>query len=49
MTLELWSICLGLNTYIEELRGTNLVIWSDNSGAEVATRKGALFTKGIQL
>ena len=30
----------GVSTFNDELKGRNVVIWSDNSGAEHATRKG---------
>ena len=30
----------GVSTFQEKLRGRKVVIWSDNSGAEYATRKG---------
>ena len=30
----------GLSTFAGEIAGRNLVVWSDNTGAEAATRKG---------
>ena len=41
MSLELLSIALGVSTWAGLLEGRDLVIWSDNSGAEAATRKGS--------
>ena len=41
MSLELLSIALGVGTWAGMLEGRDLVIWSDNSGAEAATRRGA--------
>ena len=41
MSLELLSIALGVSTWADLLEGRDLVIWSDNSGAEAATRSGS--------
>ena len=41
MSLELLSIALGISTWSNQIEGRDLVIWSDNTGAEAATRKGA--------
>jgi hypothetical protein len=38
--LEMLAIALGLSSFAEELRGRNVVIFSDNKGAEAAARKG---------
>ena len=40
MSLELASIALGISTFAEEIRGRNVVVWSDNKGAEGAATKG---------
>jgi len=32
--------CPGISTFKEEIRGCNLVVWSDNTGAEHATNRG---------
>ena len=40
MGLEILSICLGISTFAKEISGRNVVIWSDNKGAEHATSKG---------
>ena len=40
MGLELLSISLGLCTFEKQLRGRRVVIHSDNTGSEVALRKG---------
>jgi hypothetical protein len=40
MSLELLAIAFGLSTFCEQLRGRNLVVFSDNTGAEHATTKG---------
>ena len=42
VTVLLHVLMIGVSTFDEELRGRNVVIWSDNSGAEHATRKGML-------
>jgi len=42
MTLEVLSIALGVSTFASEIAGRNLVIWSDNTGAVAATRKGTV-------
>ena len=41
-SLEIVSIALGISSFAHLIRGRRLVIWSDNKGAECATRKGAL-------
>ena len=41
LSLELLSIALGVCSFAQRLEGRNVVIWSDNRGAEVATEKGA--------
>ena len=38
--LEMLAIALGLSTFAAELRGRSVVVFSDNKGAEAATRKG---------
>ena len=40
-TLEILSISIGLSTFQSELRGRTVVVWSDNKGAEGASRKGS--------
>ena len=40
MTLEILAIALGLSTFAEEVRGRKVVVFSDNTGAEAASRKG---------
>jgi len=35
MTLEILAISVGLSTFAEELRGRKVIIFSDNTGAEV--------------
>ena len=40
MSLELLSIALGVCSFAQRLAGRNVVIWSDNTGAEIATEKG---------
>ena len=42
-SLEILSIALGISTFAKEIEGRNLIIWSDNTGAESATRKGVAF------
>ena len=37
---EMLSISLGLSTFEKELRGRKVIVYSDNRGAEQATRKG---------
>ena len=32
----------GLSTFADQIRGRKLVIWSDNKGAELSTKKGQL-------
>ena len=39
-TLEILSISIGLSTFQSELNGRKVVVWSDNKGAEGASRKG---------
>ena len=40
-TLEILSIAIGLSTFATELSGRKVVVWSDNTGAEAASRKGS--------
>ena len=40
-TLEIMALAIGLSTFADKLRNRNVVIWSDNSGAEASTRKGS--------
>ena len=40
MSLELLSIALGISVWAKELAGKNVIIYSDNTGAEAATRNG---------
>ena len=42
-SLEILSIALGISTFANEIAGRNLIIWSGNTGAESATRKGVGF------
>ena len=42
-SLEILSIALGISTFAKEIEGRNLIIWSNNTGAESATRKGVAF------
>ena len=41
MSLEILAIVVGLSTFTEELRGRKVILWSDNTGAESAARKGS--------
>ena len=41
MSLELLSIGLGLSSFESKIKGRNIMIFSDNTGAEHATRKGS--------
>jgi len=41
MSLELLAIAFGLSTFSDALEGRRVRLWSDNVGAEAATRKGA--------
>lgn len=41
MGLELLSIAYGLSTFADSLRDRDVVIFSDNTGAEHATQRGA--------
>lgn len=34
------SFCTGLSTFENQIRGRKLVVWSDNKGAELSTKKG---------
>ena len=38
-TLEILAIAIGLSTFQDELRTRKVVVWSDNKGAEGASRK----------
>jgi len=40
MSLELLSIALGISAFGNMVAGRNVIIYSDNTGAEAATRKG---------
>ena len=40
-TLEILAIAIGLSTFADELQGRKVVVWSDNTGAESAARKGS--------
>ena len=40
MGLELLSIALGLSSFADAISGRDVIIWSDNTGAEHATAKG---------
>lgn len=33
--------CTGLSTFLAQVKNKNVVIWSDNTAAEAATRKGS--------
>ena len=39
--LEMLAIALGLSSFSDELRGRNVAVYSDNKGAEAATRRGS--------
>ena len=41
MSLELLAIAFGLSSFGEIIRGRRVYVWSDNTGSEHATRKGA--------
>jgi hypothetical protein len=41
MGLELLAIALGLATFVDELTNRDVVVWSDNVGAEGAVRSGS--------
>ena len=40
MSLVSSRLVAGLSSFAGEIAGRNLVVWSDNTGAEAATRKG---------
>ena len=40
-TLEILAIAIGLSTFAVELEGRKVIVWSDNTGAESATRNGS--------
>ena len=48
-SLEILSIALGISTFAKEIEGRNLIIWSDNTGAESATRKGVAFAGVVHM
>ena len=39
-----WSLRQGLSTFHDRIKGRDIVIWSDNAGAEHSMRKGSLFS-----
>ena len=41
MTLEILAIAVGLSTFADELRGRKVLVFSDNTGAEAASRRGS--------
>ena len=41
MSLETMAISVGLATFAEELRGRKVLVFSDNTGAEAAARRGS--------
>lgn len=41
MSLEIMSIALGVGSFAKLLRGKNVVIWSDNTGAEHSAGRGS--------
>ena len=41
MSLELLAIAFGLSSFGEIIKGRRVYVWSDNTGSEHATRKGA--------
>jgi hypothetical protein len=41
MGLEILAISLGMATFAAELHGRRVVVWSDNTGAEAASRGGS--------
>ena len=59
--LELLSIALGLCSFVQLLSNRRVIVWSDNTGAEAATKKGSakewdhsciahcLWTKAVQM
>ena len=40
-SLEMLAISMAIATFSQELHGRKVIVWSDNSGAEAATVKGA--------
>ena len=40
MGLEILSIALGVSSFANAIKGRDVIIWSDNTGAEHATAKG---------
>ena len=43
MTLEILAISVGLSTFAEELKGRKVIVYSDNTGAEVNVALSDLF------
>ena len=41
MSLETMAISVGLTTFADELRGRKVLVFSDNTGAEAAARRGS--------
>jgi len=41
MTLEILAIAVGRSTFADELRGRKVLVFSDNTGAEAASRRGS--------
>ena len=41
MTLEILAISVGLSTFADELRGRKVLVFSDNTGAEAASKRGS--------
>ena len=42
MTLEILAIALGLSTFASAIRARNVVVFSDNTGVEAASRCGSV-------
>lgn len=41
MALEQVAIALGLSTFLKELHNRKVIVWSDNTAAEAATKRGS--------
>ena len=41
MSLEMYAILVGIATFCHLIKGRRVVVWSDNTGAEHATRRGS--------
>ena len=49
MTLEILAISVGLSTFAEELKGRKVIVYSDNTGAEVNVALSESFLKSSGL